>query len=98
MVNSHRAALGIEVATVVNAAGTPAGVGIAKVLPNGPAAGAGLAQGDVIVEVNGTPTRTAPALTVLLAQLNPGDTVTVKYERNGSQHTTKVTLGQLPGS
>jgi S1-C subfamily serine protease len=73
-------------------------VGVAQVVAGGPAAKAGLLPGDVIVAVNGTQTPTTSALTEALAQLSPGTTVTVTYERDGARHTAKVTLGQLPGS
>ena len=46
--NSHRAALGAEVATVLGADGTPGGVGVVTVTSGGAAERAGLRAGDVI--------------------------------------------------
>ena len=94
--NSHRAALGVNVSTVADASGQPAGVGVAALTPGGPAAKAGVQVGDVIVSVNGTPTPTTQDLSVALAALQPGRTVPVKVTRaNGTSATFSVTLGSL---
>lgn len=96
--NSHRAALGIRATTVAGSGGQPGGVGVVSVQPGGPAAAAGLTSGDVIVEVNGTPTPTASDLTSVLANLSPGQKATVKVQRpDGSTTSVSVTLGTLPG-
>jgi S1-C subfamily serine protease len=62
--------------------------------PGTPAADAGLARGDVIVAVNGT-----PASTMMLADIrslfaaSPGSVVTVTVaDKTGTQRTVKVTL------
>jgi S1-C subfamily serine protease len=97
--NSHRAALGVRVQTVMGPDGQPAGVGIAAVLPGGPAAKAGLRAGDVINAVNGTATPDTETLAAILANLHPGQRVPVKATTAGGGTTTvQVTLGQLPGS
>lgn len=62
--------------------------------PGTPAADAGLARGDVIVAVNGTPTSTMLLGEVrnLLAQ-SPGSVVTLTVaDKSGTQRTVKVTL------
>ena len=69
--SSGRGALGVEVSTVVGADGTPAGTGVAAVTSGGPAAKAGIAAGDVITAINGTPTPDAQALAQVLAGLHP---------------------------
>jgi len=92
--NTHRAYLGVHVATV-----TGGGVVLASVDAGGPAAKAGLQPGDVITQVNGQDTPDASALTSILATLKPGDVVSLAVIRgDGSQQTVNVTLGQLPGS
>jgi S1-C subfamily serine protease len=97
--NSHRAALGVEVQTVMGPSGQPAGVSIAAVTPGGPAAKAGLRPGDVITAVNGTATPDTETLAAVLADLHPGQQVSVSVTRaDGSTTTMHLSLGQLPGS
>ena len=97
--SSGRAALGVEVSTVVGADGTPEGTGVAAVTSGGPAAKAGLAAGDVITAINGTPTPDAQALAQVLAGLHPGQVASVALTRaDGSKAIVRVTLGQLPAS
>ena len=96
--NSGRAALGVEVSSVVSPDGNPAGVGVVSVTAGGPAAKAGIRAGDIITAVNGTATPDSQALSTVLAGLRPGQVATVRVTRaNGSTTTVRVTLGQLPG-
>ncbi|MGH9066454.1 MAG: S1C family serine protease, partial [Acidimicrobiales bacterium] len=72
VVNSHRAALGVEVQPVFDqATGRPAGVGIARVVKGGGAAKAGLKAGEVITAVNGSAVQSLSDLKKILAQLKP---------------------------
>ena len=97
--NSHRAALGVKVQTVMGPSGQPAGVSIAAVTPGSPAAKAGLRPGDVITAVNGTATPDTETLAAVLAGLHPGQQVSVSVTRaDGSTTTMHLSLGQLPGS
>ncbi|ACY98663.1 MULTISPECIES: S1C family serine protease [Thermomonospora] len=98
--NSGRAALGVTVRTVADLrSGQPAGVGVVSVTEGGGAQRAGIRPGDVIVRVNGTDTPTQTALSQVLAQLSPGDTVEVviRPADGAGERTVKVTLGELPG-
>jgi S1-C subfamily serine protease len=61
----------------VNDAAGGAGAVVRQVIPGGPAAGAGLAPGDVITSINGQPVNSATALTAILDTHHPGDNVTV---------------------
>src|SRR6266480_4416597 len=70
--NSHRAAIGAQVATVAGADGAPAGVGIVAVTPGGPADRAGIRSGDVIRSFGRTPTPDMESLTEALAGARPG--------------------------
>jgi S1-C subfamily serine protease len=76
----------------VNDAAGGAGAVVKQVIPTGPAAGAGLAPGDVITSINGQPVNSATALTNILDQHHPGDNVTVGLENR----TTNVTLADGP--
>ena len=99
VVNSRRAALGVSVSTVTDLSGKPVGVGISGVVPSGPAANAGLENGDVIVKVGDAEVTTAQQLQEVLAMYKPGDTVRITFIRPPGRATTvTVTLGELPAS
>ena len=95
--NSGRASLGISATTVATTDGQEVGVGLVSVTPGEGAAEAGLRAGDVIVQVAGHHTPNVAALNAVLAQLEPGQQVEVKYLRQGSDSTStvKVTLSSL---
>jgi putative serine protease PepD len=94
VVDSHRAYLGIQGGDT-NGQGVYVGV----VEPGGPAAKAGLQQGEVILSVDGHQTPTLDALTTVLSQLTPGKQVPVEVLlQNGGRKTLQVTLGSYPGS
>ena len=96
--NSHRAAIGAEVATVLSPDGTAGGAGVVAVTSGGGAERAGLRAGDVITAVGGAQIPDTTALTQALAAAKPGDKVTVTVTRDGQDHNVQVTLGELPGS
>jgi S1-C subfamily serine protease len=96
--NSHRAAIGAEVATVLGPDGTAGGVGVVAVSSGGGAERAGLRAGDVITAVGGAQTTDTTALSQALAAAEPGDTVTVTTSRDGQDRSVQVRLGELPGS
>lgn len=68
------------------------GVQIKNVAPNSPAQKAGLKAGDVIMQVDGKPVKTLKDYSDILKAHNPGDTISVQFERKGEQKTTKVVL------
>jgi S1-C subfamily serine protease len=76
----------------VNDAAGGAGAIVRQVVPNGPAAGAGFAPGDVITSVNGQPVNSATALTGILDQHHPGENINVGV----GGRTANVTLGDGP--
>lgn len=89
------AMLGVGVSSAEGAGGTT-GVLIRDVLPGTPAERAGLASGDVIVTIDGSPIDSANALTNVLDRHYPGDVVDVTWiSRSGQQTTAKVPL--MPG-
>jgi putative serine protease PepD len=92
VVNSHRAYLGIRVGDT-----NGNGVLVGSITAGGPAAKGGLRAGDVIVSVNGKPTPTTGVLTALLAELKPGQKVTLLVRhQNGTKATLRATLGTYP--
>jgi S1-C subfamily serine protease len=80
------------------------GVTVAGVTPDGAAADAGLAAGDVIVSIDGTALRDAnlppiPKMFDVLRNVSPGDTVHIDYLRNGEPQSADVTASDpLPPS
>lgn len=95
VVNSHRAALG------ANLADSTAGPGalIVALQEGGPAAKAGIAVGDLIEKVDNQQVEDASALAGVLASHRPGDRITVSVVTpDGAARTAAVTLGQLPGT
>jgi len=71
------------------------GVLVVRVRSDGPAAQAGLLQGDVIVVVNGKEIANQAALGDVLAIKTPGDKVSVSVYRGNQQLTFNVILGEL---
>jgi S1-C subfamily serine protease len=66
------------------------------VVPNGPAANAGIKQGDIIVSIEGQPIDTEHPLDSVLTQFAPGRTVTLGLLRNGQKVDVQVMLGTRP--
>jgi len=74
-------------------AGDGKGVVVSKVTPaDGPAARAGLKQGDVIREINGRKLDDSLELSSVVAELTPGKSVSLKYLRDGKEHSTSLTI------
>jgi serine protease Do len=72
------------------------GVLIAQVTSDGPAARAGLLEGDVVSALNGKPVKSAHDLIVAVSELKVGDHVSLLVDREGQKKTLGVTLGQMP--
>jgi S1-C subfamily serine protease len=96
--NSHRAAIGAEVSTVLGADGSPGGVGVVTVTDGGPASRAGLRAGDVITAAGNQETPGTTALSQVLAAASPEDKVALTVSRDGEERTVQITLGEFPGS
>jgi serine protease Do len=77
---------------------TEKGVIVSQVMPNTPAAVAGLQEGDVIVSVNGKPVETAHGLSARVAGMKPGKEVDLKIVREGKEQTLTATLGTMPSA
>jgi serine protease Do len=63
---------------------------------NSPAANAGMQRDDVIREVNGTAINDQGELRNKIAELAPGDTLSVKVLRNGSEKTLSIKVAARP--
>ncbi|MBF6086572.1 trypsin-like peptidase domain-containing protein [Nocardia cyriacigeorgica] len=88
----HHPVIGLSARTKAVANEAMSGAEVADVAPGGPAARAGIVEGDVIVKV-GDREVTGPEELVVAVQANKiGDTVTVRLIREGRQVDVPVTL------
>lgn len=72
------------------------GILVAQVTPGGPAAKAGIQQGDIIIEVDGEEMVESSDLLVAIRDRQPGDRVEVTIDRNGAESVVTVTLEERP--
>lgn len=74
------------------------GVRVLGVEAGGPADGAGIRPGDVVLALDGQRVGSMSELIVALRSKEPGDVVLVELRRDGQDRTVEVTLGERPGS
>ncbi|MFI9644351.1 S1C family serine protease [Micromonospora sp. NPDC051925] len=89
---ARRTVIGAQVAGTGTATRAGAGVRLAAVEPAGPAAGAGLKTGDVVLKLNGRPMNEPTDLIALVRKFAPGAVVTVEYRRGTTRQNASVTL------
>ena len=68
-----------------------------NVVPGGPADAAGIQPGDVITQIGNTPIASPSVIAFALANLHPGDSVQVQFQRGPFTNATQLTLGAQPG-
>ena len=76
----------------------PQGALVADIWPNGPAARAGLRQGDVIVSVDGRPAVDAAAVSYAISSRRPGDSVKLGVRRGSSEQTLTLRAEPPPAT
>ena len=92
---TSRGALGYESADVVQVPGKNIkGVLLARLNPSGPAALAGLEEGDIIVEFDGAPIRTESELVLRVRRAVPYSTVKVVVFRGSEELEIPVKIGK----
>ena len=69
---------------------------IANLDRNGPAARAGIRQGDQVVAINGEPIDSSRGLIRAVAAVPPGDSVRVTVRRGGREIDIAVNVGRRP--
>ncbi len=72
------------------------GVYVQQVVSGSPAAKAGLQQGDIIFGMDNDTVADQSDFQKALLKHKPGDTVTLKINRGGTEQTVQVTLGEKP--
>jgi S1-C subfamily serine protease len=73
------------------------GARVQRLVDGGPAAGSGIAPGDVIVAVDNVPINGPTAMTDVLVPHHPGDVITLHWRAAaGGDHSAPVTLGDGP--
>ena len=70
------------------------GVEVMNVMPNGPAAKAGLQKGDIITAMDNEPVDDANTLIQMVARKAPNSVVNLQVMRNKAQSSVNVTLGE----
>ena len=76
--------------------GGPPNAPTPAVIPDGPAAAAGLKEGDIIVKVDDQPIDGDHPLNATLSEFAPGETISVEVLRGGQTQTLSLTLGTRP--
>ena len=71
---------------------------LAEVVDGGPADDAGLRQGDVVVKVDGETVDSSDDVSGAVSAKDPGDTLSVQVQRDGSTRTVQVDLGTRPAT
>lgn len=71
---------------------------VAKIMPNSPAAQAGLQVGDIVRSVNGEEVRASSDLPVMVGAIAPGKEVRLGVWRKGEEIFVKVQLGSVGAS
>jgi serine protease Do len=73
------------------------GASVGEVTNGGPASSAGLRSGDVIVEFDGKPVKSARQLTDIIADTPVGKAINLKIVRDGREQPASITPAERPG-
>jgi serine protease Do len=99
----ERGYLGVQISNLLDEYRAPLGLAddqegafVAEVTPGGPAAQAGLREGDVVVALNGQPVTSSTELTRRVGQAAPGDNLRLEIIREGRRQTINVRSGTRP--
>ena len=72
------------------------GVAVVKVVDDGPADDAGIEQGDILVSIGGAAVSTVSGVRDAVGAASVGDTLAFTIQRDGSESTYDVTVGERP--
>lgn len=74
----------------------PHGALIGQVMADGPAQGAGIKAGDIIIAFNGQPVRHSSDLPLMVGRTRPGTSVPISVIRDGKEQTLTLQIKELP--
>ena len=96
----RRAWVGIDVPGAEDLRGwkTSGGLTISSVVPNSPAADAGVRTGDILLMVNDRPVRTFLDWEAAKLQVGPGDTLLAMVRRGGTDQVRRLVVSSLPST
>jgi serine protease Do len=86
--------IGVQVQDVAPGSGAAAGAEVREVVPESPAARAGVQAGDIIEEFDGERVRSASQFARLVRETVPGREVNAVVSRNGQRQTLQITTEQ----
>jgi len=89
--------LGVMVGPAEEKAGAEGGARVNSVMPDGPAAEAGLAEGDLITHVGDMRVTGPQQFVELIRGHKPGDRVAIKWTRDGKEMEKRIVLAAKPG-
>jgi membrane-associated protease RseP (regulator of RpoE activity) len=83
---------------VASALGRDNGEGalVAEVMPDSPAAKAGLRAGDLILSMDGKRVNEVKDLQRMVAEIRPGTQVAIAVQRDGAETAVDLVIGQMP--
>ncbi len=90
--NSAPTSRRVRLGTVPDFAHTGHGYRIGDIVPDSPAASAGLKPGDVITRVNTITIDNVRTFAQVLRSLQPGDTIDIAFTREAQEQTVRVSL------
>jgi aminopeptidase N len=82
----------VSVGTVPDFGFQGPGVLVESIVPNSPAAAAGIEPGDVLISLGGRPIDNLQGFTDLLKSLSPGETLPAQVQRDGETLDLEVTV------
>lgn len=92
---SERTFIGLQ---LEESRGEGEGAAVARVVPDSPAANAGIRAGDIVLKINGENLTRASELSDVVASRRPGDVLSLTLRRGDKEEEIKVTLGTDRGT
>ncbi len=82
----------VSVGTIPDFSFAGNGVKISGIIPNSPAAKAGLKEGDILIGLSDNPIEDLSGYSKILKNMHPGETVVLKYIRDEQEYQVNITV------